>query len=189
MSLIRHGTAMDNMTSNHRNIPQGSAFCWLYKAWAQGNSERGIIKLPDDAKVVEVGCGPCHSLGYLLDIAPPGWTIYSVDPYVGTGRFRDWIRTCYEKLGDKIDRVQFLRWPSPQVSRLFDYSSLDAVLIDGDHDYQPVVDDIAAWRMKVKIGGYIAGDDVDPDFPGCEKAWEEAFPNVVCWGSTAVVRL
>jgi hypothetical protein len=180
---------MQNMTSHHRGIPQGSAFCWLYKAWVHGDAKRGIEPLLTHAHVVEVGCGPCHSLGYLLDIAPKTWTITSVDPYYGEGRFRDWVRTCYEKLGDVVDRVQFLRWPSPDVCALFKPQSVDAVMIDGDHDYEPVVRDIAAWRTKVKPGGYLAGDDVDPDFPGCERAWDEAFPGIRVYGSTAVVRL
>jgi hypothetical protein len=145
--------------------------------------------LPNNATVVEIGCGPCHSLGYLLDVAHPSWTIYSIDPYEGDGRFKGWIDTCHDFLGDKIDRVRFLRWRSPHVSKLFGDKTVDAVMIDGDHDYYPVKQDIAAWREKVRPGGYLAGDDVDPDFPGCEQAWDEAFPELVVYGSTAVVRL
>jgi len=192
MGLVRVGTAIENMTSNHRGIQAGSAFLWLYKAWAQGNAERGIVALPPDAKVVEVGCGGCHSLGYLLDVAPPGWTIYSIDPYVGEGRFRDWVRTCYEKLGDVIDRVNFIRFPSPRAAALFDERSLDAVLIDGDHDEAPTNQDIQTWRWKVRPGGYLAGDDCDPMFLGCERAWErlsDDVGDVKLWGSTSVWRV
>jgi len=189
MGFVRHGCALDNMTSGHRGIDAGSAFCWLYKAWADGNEERGIAKLPDDATIVEVGCGGCHSLGYLCDVAPPTWTIYSVDPYFGNGRFLEWIETVRTKLGDVIDRVRFIRFPSPRAARLFEYHSLDAVLIDGSHDYEDVLNDIHTWSSRVKPGGYIAGDDCDPMFPGCEEAWREAFDdNLECWGSTAVVR-
>ena len=186
--FVRHGTAIENMTSNHRGIEAGSAFLWLYRSWAEGNAERGIERLPGNARVVEVGNGGLHSLGFLCDVAPPGWTIYAIDPYFGPGRFVDMLRTATSKLGDVIDRVTILRWPSPQVSSLFAYESLDAVLIDGDHDYGPVLADILCWRPKVKRGGYLAGDDVDPDFPGCEQAWRESFPDFACWGSTAVVR-
>jgi hypothetical protein len=121
-------------------------------------------------------------------MAPDGWDIISVDPYYGSGRFAGFIKTAGKELEDAIDRVKFLRWPSPDVSVLFEDGSLDAVLIDGDHDYGPVKADIAAWWPKIRSGGYLAGDDVDPDFPGCEKAWQEFFPDLVCWGSTAVVR-
>jgi len=188
MGFVRHGTAVENMTSNHRGIAAGSAFCWLYDAWVKGNDERGIAALPTSARVVEVGCGGLHSLGYLCDVAPPTWTIYSIDPYIGAGRFAAWVKTAHEMLGDVIDRVQFIRHASPQAAILFEEESVDAVLIDGDHDEDPVRQDIAEWWACVKPGGYLAGDDCDAAFPGCERAWREAFPDLVCWGSTAVVR-
>lgn len=186
--MKRIGTALENMTSGHRGIDAGSAFCWLYKAWAEGNEERGIVKLPDSARVVEVGNGGLHSLGYLCDIAPPGWEIIAVDPYFEQGRFVDMLRTATSKLSDVIDRVKIIRWPSPDASSLFADESCDAVLIDGDHDYHPVLADIMAWQFKVKPGGYLAGDDVDPDFHGCERAWQELLPDAKLWGSTAVWR-
>ena len=186
--MNRIGTALDNMTSNHRGIDAGSAFCWLYDCWAGKPNDRGIVKLPDDATVVEVGNGGLHSLGYLCDVAPPGWRIIAIDPYSEPGRFVDMLRTATSKLGDVIDRVSILRWPSPQVADLFAPESLDAVMIDGDHDYEPVLADIAAWLPRVKRGGYLAGDDVDPDFPGCERAWEQLAPHAALYGSTAVVR-
>jgi hypothetical protein len=191
--MKRIGTAVGNMTSNHRGIEAGSAFCWLYACWAGKNpelaKERGIEPLPANATVIEVGNGGLHSLGYLCDVAPAGWTIVAVDPYLEHGRFIDMLQTATTKLGDVIDRVKILRWPSPQSVRLFKDDSVDAVLIDGDHDEAPVRADIAAWWPTVKPGGYLAGDDVDPMFPGCEAAWQDAFPDVACWGSTAVVRV
>lgn len=36
---------------------------------------------------------------------------------------------------------------------------LDAVFIDGDHTYQAVLDDLAFWWKKVKVGGHVVGDD------------------------------
>ena len=190
MTITRIGDALSNMTSGHRGIDAGSAFCWLYRAWAFGDEARGIAPLPPDARIVEVGNGGLHSLGYLCDVAPPRWEIIAVDPYVGKGRFADMITTAHRNLGDVIDRVKFLRWPSPEVCALIDYESCDAVLIDGDHDYEPVARDLAAWLSRVKPGGWLCGDDVDPDFPGCEKAWD-AFAGehgLTCYGSTAVWR-
>jgi hypothetical protein len=186
--LRRVGTAIENMTTGHRGIPAGSAFCWLYDAWAHGNTTRGIEPLPPTARVVEVGNGGLHSLGYLCDVAPPGWEIIAIDPYVGPGRFAEMLLTACSSLGNVIDRVKIVRWPSPEAARIVEDFSCDAILIDGDHSYDAVRLDLAAWRDKVKNGGYLAGDDVDPDFEGCERAWEEAFPNARLYGSTAVVR-
>lgn len=190
--MKRIGNAVSNMTSNHRGIEAGSAFCWLYKAWAHGNEERGVKALPVDATVVEVGNGGLHSLGYLLDVAPETWTVYAIDPYEGGGRFKDFMQTAIDKLGDVIDRVQFLRTTSPLASVLFALQSVDAVLIDGDHDYGPVYADITSWWPRLKSGGYLAGDDVDPMFEGCEEAWRdwelESGHNVSLYGSTAFAR-
>lgn len=187
--MKRIGTALENMCSNHRGIVAGSAFTWLYDAWAHGDSERGIAQLPADAVVVEIGNGGLHSLGYLLDVAPPGWTIWAIDPYEGGGRYVEMYRTAVEKLGDVWDRVRHVRAPSVQAARMFVPASVDAVLIDGDHDYGPVCADLAAWWPVVKSGGYVAGDDCDPMFEGCERAWSERFGDTMqCFGSTAVVR-
>lgn len=49
--------------------------------------------------------------------------------------------------------------------------SLDMVFIDADHSFDGVWWDIAAWRSKVKPGGYIGGHDFgDPVYPGVEMA-------------------
>lgn len=37
--------------------------------------------------------------------------------------------------------------------------SLDVVFIDGDHSYHGVTNDLNFWWKKIKIGGYILGDD------------------------------
>lgn len=45
--------------------------------------------------------------------------------------------------------------------------SLDVVYIDGNHGYQAVLDDLAAWTPKVRRGGAVCGHDfkVSPEKP------------------------
>jgi predicted O-methyltransferase YrrM len=50
---------------------------------------------------------------------------------------------------------------SVEASKLFEDKTLDFVFIDGAHDYDSVFDDIHHWFPKVKVGGYISGDDLD----------------------------
>ncbi|MBU3591454.1 class I SAM-dependent methyltransferase [Polynucleobacter sp. 78F-HAINBA] len=55
----------------------------------------------------------------------------------------------------------------------FQDESFDLVYIDGDHTYEGVVKDLAAWYPKVKKGGIICGDDIG--WPGVKKAVDEFF--------------
>ena len=69
--------------------------------------------------------------------------------------------------------------PSIEASKLFEDNSLDFVLIDADHSYQAVKEDLRAWVPKVKPGGVIAGDDyASPTHPGVRRAVDEYFDNV-----------
>jgi predicted O-methyltransferase YrrM len=69
--------------------------------------------------------------------------------------------------------------PSAQAAANFADASLDAVIIDADHHYESVRDDLAAWLPKAKRGGIVAGDDYrNPTWPGVAKAVDEALGNV-----------
>jgi len=55
---------------------------------------------------------------------------------------------------------------SPEASSLFQDGSLDAVYLDGNHCYEAVMADLAAWSKKIKVGGLICGHDyADGSFP------------------------
>lgn len=63
-------------------------------------------------------------------------------------------------------------------AKLYADNSLDFVFIDATHEYESVLADIAAWRSKVKIGGYLCGHDYDPPhWPGVVRAVDEMFPD------------
>lgn len=67
------------------------------------------------------------------------------------------------------------RCESSHAARLFDDGQVDFVFVDAAHDYEHVRADILAWLPKVKRGGIIAGHDYTSDYPGVERAVEEAF--------------
>lgn len=56
----------------------------------------------------------------------------------------------------------------------FPDASLAVVWLDADHSYEAVKGDIAAWWPKVRMGGYLGGDDWA--FRGVRMAVSEAFP-------------
>jgi hypothetical protein len=50
------------------------------------------------------------------------------------------------------------------------------VMIDGNHDYEFVAQDIALWKPHMKKGSLLCGDDFHAhDFPGVVRAVREAF--------------
>ena len=55
--------------------------------------------------------------------------------------------------------VTITRGASTDVAQTFTEESIDAVYIDGDHEYSAVVADLHAWIPKVKRGGMVAGHD------------------------------
>jgi hypothetical protein len=56
-------------------------------------------------------------------------------------------------------------------------AQLDFVFIDADHSYEAVKADIAAWRERIRPGGWLTGHDYDRNkFPGVVAAVDEAFP-------------
>lgn len=93
-------------------------------------------------------------------------TVYAIDawrPYPG---YREHVTA--EKLerfyGEAVERVrpyrcEVLRGWSERVVQDFAPQSLDAVYIDGNHQFSHVVADITAWAPKVKPGGIVAGHD------------------------------
>jgi len=51
------------------------------------------------------------------------------------------------------------RKTSKDAVRLFVDNAFDWIYLDGDHSYDEVLADLQRWRPKLKLGGFIAGDD------------------------------
>ena len=100
--------------------------------------------------------------------------LYCVDPYrhfqsdeypdgmnnLTQEQFDRKFETVKRRFAEFGDRVEFLRMTSSDAASKFENESLDFVYIDGNHDYKFVLNDIMLWYPKVKVGGYLTGDDV-----------------------------
>ena len=98
--------------------------------------------------------------------------VYSIDPYTDNDNpiqegltmedalknLSEAERIFIEKMS-KYPNVIKIRKLSMEAVRDFEDNSLDAVYIDGNHRYDSVVADMAAWWPKVKDGGIVAGHD------------------------------
>jgi hypothetical protein len=90
--------------------------------------------------------------------------------------------TLYERFLENMKPVKGyynpIRMASLDAVLQYADNSLDFVLIDATHEYEPVKSDILAWLPKVKPGAILAGDDYSRDWPGVIQAVNECLPGV-----------
>jgi predicted O-methyltransferase YrrM len=119
---------------------------WLGKATAYLGVEIVNRELP--ARLVAIdhfkGSAEMQALQYLA-LAPMSEAI-----------FRANLAPVSAELGD---RFTVMVGDSAASAASFDDESLDAVWIDAAHDYESVKADVDAWWPKVKLDGWIGGDD------------------------------
>lgn len=137
-----------------------------------------------DFKIVEIGSfeGKSTEL-FALHCAE----VYAVDPY------EQYDELSYEQLSTAENMFHAMRERRPNVKHIkkssldavndFEDESLDAVYIDGAHDYVNVKADILAWLPKIKPNGIICGHDyygVVSGFgcPDIAQVVNEVFPNI-----------
>lgn len=68
----------------------------------------------------------------------------------------------YEKicrLFEEFENVEILRLRSEDAVAFFEDEFFDYVYIDGEHTFKAVLNDLTLYLSKVKIGGYLIGDD------------------------------
>lgn len=183
---------------SYHDIPGYSGFLPVY--------DQAVEEARDGDTFVEVGVALGHSIAYLArkvidskkDIA-----IYAVDPWLGDARngeqqtmadnaggdFRLFINQMTRHAPEELERVRVVRATSRMASAMFDDATLALVLIDGAHDFDSVCSDIQDWRRKLQIGGILAGDDHEPNYPGVEEACRKFWTNYEVRGTAWVKRL
>jgi predicted O-methyltransferase YrrM len=143
-----------------------------------------LRRLPSESvpcRAVEVGVDEGTTSGWLL-----GWhrnlTLVMVD-FWGVTYYRDAAKCSkVEKLAmarttQGAGRRHIFKGASVDIAYLIADGSLDLAFIDGDHEYESVRDDVAAWLPKVRKGGWIGGHDYwkAGGFRGVDRAVDEAF--------------
>ena len=80
------------------------------------------------------------------------------------------------------DMIVLIIASSVTASTLFADRSTDWVHLDARHDYDSVTADIAAWRPKIKPGGWLSGDDYgNPKQPDVARAVHDLLPDAEPW--------
>ena len=169
---------------SYDQIPGYSGFLWLYDEF--------VAKAPPGAIAVEVGVALGHSIAYLarkcMDAGRDDIEVWGVDPWGGYARngeqqavlaegqrgdFRLFLDSMIAFAPEELERIRVVRCTSIRAARLF--RAADLVLIDGAHDVDSVLQDIAAWSPTMRLGSILAGDDHEPNYPGVEVACRAMF--------------
>jgi predicted O-methyltransferase YrrM len=122
-----------------------------------------LIKEHDIKVIAEVGVRDGRTTFYLLD-QNPNLIIYAIDKSISEF-YNNEIKQRY---GNRLIPIEALS--TDGAKRILD-NSLDLVFIDADHSYDWVKKDIAAYKPKLKKGGWLTGHDID--FPGVNRAVNE----------------
>ena len=86
------------------------------------------------------------------------------------------LRNERKRAVQAIGGGRVLWMPSTQAAALVGDLWADFIFIDAGHSYAAVKADIAAWRPKVREGGWFGGHDYHPAYTGVMRAVDEEFP-------------
>ena len=161
----------------YESVPGFFGFKSLYEDVAKN--------LKDGQLLVEVGSWYGRSAAFMgVEIANSGKKVefVCIDPWENGGP--DLVGTKFEvrephalynsflaNTAHVRDYVKPLRMTSLEAVDLFEDESIDFLMLDGDHNYPVVKDEIIAYLPKMKKGGIISGDDYL--WPGVTQSVEE----------------
>jgi predicted O-methyltransferase YrrM len=152
------------------------------------DQERGLLelteKLPDHTIMIEIGSAFGESASVFLASGKVD-KIYCIDPFGGEGR-----EHFFDERHSKDPRIVKLKYKSEDIVDQFSDEAFDFVYIDAVHTYDGASTDIKNYLPKVKIGGFIGGQDYSHSFLGVIKAVFEkfTFPDYVFRDSSWLVK-
>jgi hypothetical protein len=141
--------------------------------------DRLLARLPAGAVVAEIGVWQGDFSEQILHRCRPA-RLHLIDPWVFTTAFgKRWygglkaqnqheMDAIYESVRGRFancHEVQIHRSTSMSAAALFPDDYFDWVYIDGNHDYEFVLEDLGNFAPKIKRGGCLTGDDYGWDSP------------------------
>ena len=150
---------------------------------------KSFIKILAEKKpkaLLEIGTARGGTLFLLCKISHPNATILSIDlpeGQFGGQTYPNWKIPLYQSFAKGNQKLHLIRSNSHnsntflEIKRLLDGTTLDFLLIDGDHDYEGVKQDFEMYSPLVSKAGMIVFHDIN-DGPiknvgGVPKFWKE----------------
>lgn len=165
-----------NHIKTYKDIEGWFSYEWLY--------DRFIEDAKEGDTIVEIGSWFGKSTKYLSDKitnSKKDLNLISIDTFKGTQNEELHLQivggdSIYQDFYNNVDNpnLTVIKDSSHEASKLFNNGSIDYLMIDGDHSYEGVKQDIEDYFYKVRPGGIISGDDYRA-FDGVRRAVDEFF--------------
>lgn len=150
----------------YENIYGWFSYDFIYKSIVEQAS--------DDSLFVEIGSFQGRSTAFMcVEIANSGKKIRfeCIDPMCSTPNYelsikqhpKEWegyeVTKFHERLQSVKDYYKLHQISSTEAASLYQDGSIDFIMIDGDHSYEGVYNDVKNFLPKMRSGGLMAGDD------------------------------
>ena len=153
-----------------------------------------VDQIPEDGKIIEIGSFLGRSTHYLatslVNANKENVKIYCVDTFAGSpehvnlnlpadfsNMFKDNLRYF---IGRNMVHVYQGRSDDTKILEQFEEASIDYIMVDGAHEYEPVIDDIQNWWSKLKPSGVMFGDDYQ--LASVSEAVKKTLPELMAGG-------
>jgi predicted O-methyltransferase YrrM len=134
-----------------------------------------VDQINSDGKIVEIGSFLGRSTHYLAtslyNAGKENVKIYAVDTFEGSSEHvnlklpKDFSSIFRENLEFFIEKRIVIpcqgRSDDPKILERFEEATIDFIMVDGAHEYEPVMSDIINWWPKLKPEGVMFGDDYE----------------------------
>ena len=151
----------------------------------------------DGDEILEIGSFMGRSTCYLAtNIINSGKKVhvYALDTFEGSsehvnlaiagGFYEKFKDNCKEFIDKGILTPVKSRSDDVNTLKRFHNKSFQGIIIDGAHEYEPVMEDILNWWPKLKDGGSMVGDDMS--LKSVQQAVQDTFGKAMCKDSSAI---
>ena len=151
----------------------------------------------DGDEILEIGSFMGRSTSYLAtNIINSGKKVhlYALDTFEGSSEHAnlDIVGGFYERFQNNCKEFISRGIVTPVKSRSHDINTLarfpnnhfQGIIVDGAHEYEPVMEDILNWWPKLKDGGTMVGDDMS--LASVQQAVTDTFGKAMCKDSSLI---